>query len=62
MRERESRFLNVILLCMAALATVVAQAPPAAPPRESGQERHLANIRQLTHGGENAEAVLLFRR
>jgi len=56
MRERESRFLNVILLCVAALATVVAQAPPAAPPRESGQERHLANIRQLTHGGENAEA------
>ena len=56
MRERESRFLNVILLCVAALATVVAQAQPAAPPRESGQERHLANIRQLTHGGENAEA------
>ena len=56
MRERESRFLNVILLCVAALATVVAQGPPAAPPPESGRERHLANIRQLTHGGENAEA------
>ena len=56
MRERESRFLNVILLCVAALATVVAQARPAAPLHESGQERHLANIRQLTHGGENAEA------
>jgi TolB protein len=56
MRERESRFLIVFLLCAAALASVLAQASPAATTRESGQERHLAKVRQLTQGGENAEA------
>ena len=41
--------LAVLTLALLALAW---QQAPAAPT----QERHLRNIRQLTHGGENAEA------
>ena len=42
---------------LAALGTVAAACgPQQTPPAAAGQERHLANIRQLTHGGENAEA------
>ena len=37
--------------CAAALTSCATGHPPS-----DGQERHLANIRQLTHGGENAEA------
>lgn len=40
---------------VAAAVTLVAQAPAPATPT-AGTEKHLANIRQLTHGGENAEA------
>jgi TolB protein len=39
----------------AALASVLAQTPAPAP-SNPGTEKHLRNIRQLTHGGENAEA------
>jgi TolB protein len=42
-------------LCAAAIAAGRAQAPPPAGAAK-GTERHLTNIRQLTHGGENAEA------
>ena len=38
---------------LAAIFGAHGQAPPAAPPPT---ERHLANVRQLTSGGENAEA------
>ena len=41
--------------CVAALMLGLAQ-PPASVPAGAGQERHLRNIRQLTSGGENAEA------
>jgi Tol biopolymer transport system component len=48
----------VVLAFMGGAAWVVqsggAQAPPATP--ASGAERHLRNIKQLTFGGENAEA------
>src|SRR5206468_1455665 len=38
-------------------ATLVAWAQaPASQSSQPGTERHLRNIRQLTHGGENAEA------
>ena len=38
----------------ALLAACTAEKTP--PPADAAQESHLANIRQLTHGGENAEA------
>jgi Tol biopolymer transport system component len=43
---------------MGTLAAVLAAcaAEKREPPASTPQERHLANIRQLTHGGENAEA------
>jgi TolB protein len=41
----------LVTLSLLSLAPAWQQAPPAAP-----QERHLRNIHQLTHGGENAEA------
>ena len=47
------------LLLLAAAFPAAAQAPasPATPLAPSpGEERHLTNIRQLTHGGDNAEA------
>jgi len=47
------RFLAAI--CLASLALGWQQPPTLAPPLAT-QERHLKNIRQLTHGGENAEA------
>ncbi len=40
--------------CLAAMSIEPAQAPP--PAAKTGVERHLKNIRQLTSGGENAEA------
>ena len=48
-----------LLLLAAGLIPAAAQAPtsPATPLAPSaGEERHLSNIRQLTHGGDNAEA------
>ena len=39
--------------CVAALSGTRASQPPAP---SAGTEKHLRNIRQLTHGGENAEA------
>jgi Tol biopolymer transport system component len=54
--ERDSRVLSVVFLSAAALAGLTAQSSPPAKPPAVGQERHLANIRQLTFGGENAEA------
>ena len=56
MSERDSRVLSVVVLCAAAFVGVMAQSLPPAKPTDAGQERHLANIRQLTFGGENAEA------
>ena len=54
---------NTTILTAAALAAAVLCAQPATAQSSSKQrvkpapgERHLANIRQLTHGGENAEA------
>src|SRR5438093_2251855 len=43
------------VLCVAALTLGLAQRPASAP-AAVGKERHLRNIRQLTSGGENAEA------
>lgn len=40
-------------LCMVVTSAGSAQSPSAAAP---GRERHLEHVRQLTHGGENAEA------
>jgi Tol biopolymer transport system component len=54
--EPDSRVLSVVVLCAVAFAGLTAQSPPPASSRDAGQERHLANIRQLTFGGENAEA------
>ena len=42
-------------ICLATLITSGAASQPATP-SAAGTERHLANIRQLTNGGENAEA------
>ena len=54
---------NQLFLTAAALAAAVLLARPVVAQNTSAQhvkpapgERHLANIRQLTHGGENAEA------
>ena len=44
-------------------ASVMAQhGPPAAPaaPPETAREAHLSNVKQLTFGGENAEAYFSF--
>jgi TolB protein len=54
MRELTTKALAAGAVC-AAIATGLAQAP-APVSLSSGVERHLKNIRQLTHGGENAEA------
>ena len=45
-----------LILFVVVTGGVLAAAQPPAPPASSPTERHLANIRQLTHGGENAEA------
>ena len=44
--------MKALALVTVALLALAWQQAPAAPP----QERHLKNVRQLTHGGENAEA------
>jgi Tol biopolymer transport system component len=54
MRTVITRFLVAAAAC-AAMAVAGAQAPPA-PAAQKGVEKHLKNIRQLTNGGENAEA------
>jgi TolB protein len=46
--------LSISIVLCAAVVTVWAQAPATQPTQ--GTERHLRNIKQLTHGGENAEA------
>jgi TolB protein len=43
-----------VFLCSSALTAALVQTP--APQNTTGVERHLRNIKQLTHGGENAEA------
>jgi dipeptidyl aminopeptidase/acylaminoacyl peptidase len=57
--------LGALALGMVGAAALRAQAPPAAaevrPPRDASSllredEKHLRNLRQLTFGGENAEA------
>jgi len=53
MRELTLKCIFVAGFC-AAVAAVWAQTPKMPGPQ--GVERHLKNIRQLTHGGENAEA------
>ena len=62
MRELASTSLVLLAVCAAAIVTgaqsattpATAAPPAAAPP--AATERHLKNIRQLTFGGENAEA------
>jgi Tol biopolymer transport system component len=54
MRNLISTSLAAVAAC-AAMAVAGAQAP-ASPASAKGVERHLKNIRQLTDGGENAEA------
>jgi Tol biopolymer transport system component len=49
------KLLVLAIPCAAALALGFPQTPASVPAR-AGQERHLRNIRQLTNGGENAEA------
>jgi TolB protein len=53
MRELTMKALAAGVIC-AAVAAIVAQT--GASQTRSGVEKHLRNIRQLTHGGENAEA------
>lgn len=43
-----------VLLCSVIIAAWAQS--PASPPAKQETERHLRNIKQLTHGGENAEA------
>lgn len=52
------RMLTLYAVALAGLTATVAagQAQAPATPSSPGTEKHLANIRQLTHGGENAEA------
>ncbi len=54
MRELTVSAVVVVAGLLTAMLGPGAQAPPA--PASKGVERHLTNIRQLTHGGENAEA------
>jgi TolB protein len=58
MRELTMNGLVAASVC-AVMATAWAQ-PPSSPSTPKGIERHLKNIRQLTHGGENAEAYFSF--
>jgi Tol biopolymer transport system component len=53
MRELTPRALVAVAIC-ATVAAAFAQTP--ASPASGGVEKHLRNMRQLTHGGENAEA------
>ena len=55
MRDLTPKALVAGALC-AAVATALAQTPAPAPSSNPGTEKHLKNVRQLTHGGENAEA------
>ena len=48
-----------LLAAAAAGAGLLAQAPPVDGP-DTARERHLANVKQLTSGGENAEAYFSF--
>jgi TolB protein len=51
------RFLGAATIVVAALSCARSPAPPALPSvQPEANESHLANIRQLTDGGENAEA------
>ena len=48
--------LKVLIPVAGPAVAVVVWAQTPAPPASASAERHLTNIRQLTHGGENAEA------
>ena len=51
------RIVSGAAVCAAVMALSAPQQPAASPPVAPLKgERHLANIRQLTSGGENAEA------
>src|SRR3954470_1052411 len=65
MLRRMRRWAPTLLLCLAACATPPAATPTTATPRAQPTpardwalpaETHLSNLRQLTFGGENAEA------
>ena len=60
MRSRIHAFLAAAGAAVSVLSLVAAQQPPARPAGPVGgpsaPEPHLRNIRQLTFGGENAEA------
>jgi TolB protein len=64
-RRRDVRSMRAWAVAMAAAALgvgIIAQqgTAPAALPPDSAKETHLANVRQLTFGGENAEAYFSF--
>jgi Tol biopolymer transport system component len=48
--------LPTLLAALVATGATAACGADRTPPATAGQERHLTEIRQLTHGGENAEA------
>ena len=60
--SRAIRLLPVLVAAVAALTRVAASPQRGAPasPLELPQEKHLRNIKQLTFGGENAEAYFSF--
>jgi Tol biopolymer transport system component len=59
-RQSVIGFLLVVAIAVP-LGLAARQAAPGAPaPLSANGERHLANVRQLTHGGENAEAYWSF--
>jgi Tol biopolymer transport system component len=55
-----SRMFAVALLVLPHLAALTARAQHPAAPAQAPSEPHLANIKQLTFGGENAEAYFSF--
>jgi len=55
-------FLCLLILGVAAAVTLRGAQPPTSSPRilHDPRETHLANVQQLTDGGENAEAYFSF--
>ena len=58
MEKRDRGMIQLLLgLALILFPSAAASSPPTDPAvAEPKQERHLANIRQLTFGGQNAEA------
>ncbi|MBI4456106.1 MAG: PD40 domain-containing protein [Acidobacteria bacterium] len=53
--------ITILVLILASAAAWAIQNSPATPSQEQAKEKHLKNIRQLTSGGENAEAYFDFQ-